>query len=87
MHMERETGNVSNSYYALMKNLANKRPKNWRLFKRNMKMYQKISQAIFPGWIRHFKPSEHQIQNYLKKIDSLELYKSVRVRKSIPIEV
>ncbi|MFX0135337.1 MAG: B12-binding domain-containing radical SAM protein [Candidatus Hodarchaeota archaeon] len=86
-HIEREMGNVSNSYYELMKNLVDKKAKNWRLFRRNMKMYQKISQAILLGWIRHFNPSDRQIQNYLERIDSLDLYESIGVRKSNPIEV
>lgn len=74
MHIEREIGNVSSNYYVLMKNLVNKKPKNWRLFKRDVKMYQKICRSIFPGWVRHFNPSGRQIHNYLEKIDSTDLW-------------
>lgn len=74
MHIEREIGNFSSNYYALKKNLVNKKPKDWRLFKRDMKMYQKVSRSVFPGWLKFFKPSERQIHNYLKKTDSMDLY-------------
>ena len=70
MHIERECGNLSNSLYVLMKNLVNKKAKNWRLFKRNMKLYQGMSKSIFPAWKKFFNPSEEQISNYLKRIDA-----------------
>ncbi len=60
--------NISNAYYVLMKNLVNMKAKDWRLFKRNMKLYQTIGKSIFPAWKEFFKPSEEQIRNYLRKI-------------------
>ncbi len=85
LHIEKESGNLSNAFYVLMKNLVNKKAKNWRLFKRNMKLYQMISKSIFPAWKEFFKPSEEQIRNYLKQIDDFALLKDLdnRIRKSV----
>ncbi len=74
-YIERESGSAFNTLYVLMKNLVNKKAKNWRLFKRNMKTYQTMSKLMFPAWKEFFKPSEEQIKKYLKKIDSHVLLK------------